>query len=49
MPSGGLLVRARYSWRSLRWAVVDAIADTSKSKDRMVIEEYCDISQPVSW
>ena len=25
MPSGGLLVSARYSWRRRRWAVVDAI------------------------
>ena len=25
MPSGGLLVRARYSWRRRRWAVDDAI------------------------
>lgn len=25
MPSGGLFVRARYSWRRRRWAVVDAI------------------------
>jgi len=27
MPSGGLLVRARYSWRRRRWAVEDAMAD----------------------
>jgi hypothetical protein len=27
MPSGGLLVRARYSWSRRRWAVEDAMAD----------------------
>lgn len=31
IPSGGLLVRALYSWRSRRWAVDDAIKKEEKT------------------